>query len=107
MRRHSASNLIRVPHAKTLPTVLSREEVKLLLNRIRRPAAQMSHGIAEMLSLISGRPAGLLMPHALKGSRVTGDSDNYSHTSGLKCTDMVAAVLPAEPKLRSAVVMPE
>ena len=34
--------LIRVPHAKTLPTVLSREEVKLLLSRVRRPAARMS-----------------------------------------------------------------
>lgn len=35
-------DLIRVPHAKTLPTVLSRDEVKLLLGRVRRPEARMS-----------------------------------------------------------------
>ena len=35
-------NLIRVPRAKTLPTVLGRDEVKLLLSRVRRPEARMS-----------------------------------------------------------------
>jgi site-specific recombinase XerD len=34
--------LIRVPRPKRLPEVLSREEVRLLLARVRRPAAQMS-----------------------------------------------------------------
>jgi integrase/recombinase XerD len=35
-------NLIRVPRPKKLPEVLSREEVRLLLARVRRPAARMS-----------------------------------------------------------------
>ena len=35
-------HLIRIPQPKRLPEVLSREEVRLVLGRVRRPAARMS-----------------------------------------------------------------
>jgi site-specific recombinase XerD len=41
-RSWPALHLIRIPHPKRLPEVLSRQEVRLLLGRVRRPAGKMS-----------------------------------------------------------------